>query len=96
MGKLTVGWKLANDQIRKKMGGGMMGLTTLLCFLLDQVKCAQYWPQREEREAVFEDTNFKLTLISEDVKSYYTVRQLELENLSVRNFTVFVFFCFFK
>ncbi|XP_067251014.1 tyrosine-protein phosphatase non-receptor type 1-like isoform X1 [Chanodichthys erythropterus] len=46
------------------------------------VKCAQYWPQREEREAVFEDTNFRLTLISEDVKSYYTVRLLELENLS--------------
>ena len=32
---------------------------------------------------VFEDTNLKLTLISEDIKSYYTVRQLELENLSV-------------
>ncbi|XP_064155259.1 tyrosine-protein phosphatase non-receptor type 1 [Anguilla rostrata] len=48
------------------------------------VKCAQYWPPREEREAVFKDTNFKLTLISEDVKSYYTVRQLELENLSTQ------------
>ncbi|XP_029011980.1 tyrosine-protein phosphatase non-receptor type 1 isoform X1 [Betta splendens] len=47
------------------------------------VKCAQYWPHREEKDAVFEDTNFKLTLISEDIKSYYTVRQLELENLSV-------------
>ncbi|XP_013991689.1 tyrosine-protein phosphatase non-receptor type 1 [Salmo salar] len=46
------------------------------------VKCAQYWPPREEREAIFEDTNFKLTLVSEDIKSYYTVRQLELENLS--------------
>ncbi|XP_024231831.1 tyrosine-protein phosphatase non-receptor type 1 [Oncorhynchus tshawytscha] len=48
------------------------------------VKCAQYWPPREVREAVFEDTNFKLTLVSEDIKSYYTVRQLELENLSTR------------
>ncbi|XP_015220087.1 tyrosine-protein phosphatase non-receptor type 1 [Lepisosteus oculatus] len=48
------------------------------------VKCAQYWPQREEKDMVFEDTNFKLTLISEDVKSYYTVRQLELENLSTQ------------
>ncbi|XP_010776824.1 tyrosine-protein phosphatase non-receptor type 1-like [Notothenia coriiceps] len=47
------------------------------------IKCAQYWPQREEGDAVFEDTNFKLTFVSEDVKSYYTVRQLELENLSV-------------
>eukprot|EP00064_Thunnus_orientalis_P011822 superscaffoldBa00001746_g11854 len=48
------------------------------------VKCAQYWPHREEKDAVFEDTNFKLTLVSEDIKSYYTVRQLELENLSTQ------------
>lgn len=48
-----------------------------------QIKCAQYWPYKEERDAIFEDTNFKLTLVSEDVKSYYTIRQLELENLSV-------------
>ncbi|KAM3872439.1 tyrosine-protein phosphatase non-receptor type 1 [Diretmus argenteus] len=47
------------------------------------VKCAQYWPHREERDALFEDTNFKLTLISEDITSY-TVRQLELENLSTK------------
>uniref|UniRef100_A0A1A8MXL8 protein-tyrosine-phosphatase n=1 Tax=Nothobranchius pienaari TaxID=704102 RepID=A0A1A8MXL8_9TELE len=45
------------------------------------IKCAQYWPQREEKDAIFEDTNFKVTLVSEDIKSYYTVRQLELENL---------------
>lgn len=48
------------------------------------IKCAQYWPQREEKDAIFEDTNFKLTFISEDIKSYYTVRQLELENLSTQ------------
>lgn len=48
-----------------------------------QVKCAQYWPQREDGDSVFQDTNFKLTFVSEDVKSYYTVRQLELENLTV-------------
>ncbi|KAF0035630.1 hypothetical protein F2P81_010942 [Scophthalmus maximus] len=48
------------------------------------VKCAQYWPQREERDAIFDDTGFKLTLVSEDVKSYYTVRQLELVNLSTQ------------
>ncbi|XP_045430360.1 tyrosine-protein phosphatase non-receptor type 1 isoform X4 [Pipistrellus kuhlii] len=47
------------------------------------LKCAQYWPQKEEKEMIFEDTNLKLTLISEDIKSYYTVRQLELENLTV-------------
>ncbi|XP_061591278.1 tyrosine-protein phosphatase non-receptor type 1 [Cololabis saira] len=48
------------------------------------IKCAQYWPQREERDAIFEDSNFKLNLVSEDIKSYYTVRQLELENLSTQ------------
>ncbi|XP_034446585.1 tyrosine-protein phosphatase non-receptor type 1-like [Hippoglossus hippoglossus] len=48
------------------------------------VKCAQYWPFREEKDAIFEDTNFKLTLVSEDIKSYYTVRELELENLSTQ------------
>lgn len=48
-----------------------------------QIKCAQYWPHREEKDVIFSDTNFKLTLVSEDIKSYYTVRQLELENLSV-------------
>ncbi|XP_042714272.1 tyrosine-protein phosphatase non-receptor type 1 isoform X4 [Chrysemys picta bellii] len=46
------------------------------------IKCAQYWPQKEEKEMLFEDTDLKLTLISEDIKSYYTVRQLELENLT--------------
>ncbi|XP_048353114.1 tyrosine-protein phosphatase non-receptor type 1 isoform X2 [Sphaerodactylus townsendi] len=46
------------------------------------MKCAQYWPQKEEKEMLFEDTNLKLTLISEDIKSYYTVRQLQLENLT--------------
>ncbi|XP_007936508.1 tyrosine-protein phosphatase non-receptor type 1 [Orycteropus afer afer] len=46
------------------------------------LKCAQYWPQKEEKEMIFEDTNLKLTLISEDIKSYYTVRQLELENIA--------------
>lgn len=56
-----------------------------VCVCVFQIKCAQYWPAREEREAVFEDTHFKLTLVSEDIKSYFTVRQLELENLEVRH-----------
>uniref|UniRef100_A0A8C2Q344 Tyrosine-protein phosphatase non-receptor type n=2 Tax=Cyprinus carpio TaxID=7962 RepID=A0A8C2Q344_CYPCA len=63
---------------------GVVILTLNILCVYVQIKCAQYWPQREEREAVFEDTNFRLTLISEDVKSYYTVRQLELENLSTQ------------
>ncbi|XP_036387694.1 tyrosine-protein phosphatase non-receptor type 1-like [Megalops cyprinoides] len=48
---------------------------------LGSVKCAQYWPRPLDRELIFGDTCFRVTLISEDVKSYCTVRQLELENL---------------
>lgn len=45
-------------------------------------KCAQYWPTQDEREMTFRDTRFKVTLTSEDVKSYYTTRLLELQNLT--------------
>nr|XP_020490373.1 tyrosine-protein phosphatase non-receptor type 2-like [Labrus bergylta] len=45
-------------------------------------KCAQYWPTAEEREMAFRDTCFLVTLLSEDTKSYYTTRVLELQNLS--------------
>lgn len=45
-------------------------------------KCAQYWPSPEEREMAFRDTGFLVTLLSEDTKSYYTTRVLELQNLS--------------
>ncbi|XP_061616703.1 tyrosine-protein phosphatase non-receptor type 2 isoform X1 [Phyllopteryx taeniolatus] len=45
-------------------------------------KCAQYWPMSEEREMAFKDTRFLVTLLSEDVKSYYTTRVLELQNMS--------------
>ncbi|XP_027630895.1 tyrosine-protein phosphatase non-receptor type 1 isoform X2 [Tupaia chinensis] len=61
-------------------GGDMMTLAKTF----EQLKCAQYWPQKEEKEMIFEDTNLKLTLVSEDIKSYYTVRQLELENLATQ------------
>ncbi|XP_071966723.1 tyrosine-protein phosphatase non-receptor type 1 isoform X2 [Engystomops pustulosus] len=46
------------------------------------IKCAQYWPKKEDSPMLFEDTNLKLTLFSEDIKSYYTIRVLQLENLS--------------
>ncbi|XP_041101267.1 tyrosine-protein phosphatase non-receptor type 2 isoform X2 [Polyodon spathula] len=45
-------------------------------------KCAQYWPTSEDHEMFFSDTGFRVTLMSEDVKSYYTVRVLGLENMS--------------
>ncbi|CAB1350425.1 unnamed protein product [Coregonus sp. 'balchen'] len=43
-------------------------------------KCAQYWPTQDEHEMSFRDTHFLITLVSEDVKSYYTTRVLELHN----------------
>ncbi|XP_049607472.1 tyrosine-protein phosphatase non-receptor type 2 [Syngnathus scovelli] len=45
-------------------------------------KCAQYWPVTEEREMAFRDTRFLVTRLSEDVKSCYTTRVLELQNIS--------------
>eukprot|EP00066_Takifugu_rubripes_P009886 XP_003977261.2 PREDICTED: tyrosine-protein phosphatase non-receptor type 2-like isoform X1 [Takifugu rubripes] len=45
-------------------------------------KCAQYWPRAEEQEMTFRDTRFTVTLLSEDIKSYYTTRVLQLENIS--------------
>lgn len=40
----------------------------------------------------FRDTRFLVTLLSEDVKSYYTTRALELQNMSVG----VQFFCIIK
>ncbi|XP_077316648.1 tyrosine-protein phosphatase non-receptor type 1 [Lithobates pipiens] len=48
------------------------------------IKCAQYWPKKEDSPMVFEDANLKLTLLSEDIKSYYTIRVLELESLGTQ------------
>lgn len=52
-------------------------------FFLQQEKCAQYWPTAEEREMAFRDTRFMVTLLSEDTKSYYTTRVLQLQNINV-------------
>ncbi|XP_067834276.1 tyrosine-protein phosphatase non-receptor type 2 isoform X2 [Heptranchias perlo] len=46
------------------------------------VKCEKYWPSKEEEVMSFEDTDFCLRLLSDDVKSYYTVRQLQLQKTS--------------
>ncbi|XP_072324530.1 tyrosine-protein phosphatase non-receptor type 2 isoform X1 [Scyliorhinus torazame] len=45
------------------------------------VKCEKYWPSKEDEVMPFEDTQFSLKLLSEDVKSYYTVRQLQLQRV---------------
>ncbi|XP_026879042.2 tyrosine-protein phosphatase non-receptor type 2a [Electrophorus electricus] len=42
-------------------------------------KCAQYWPSKDERQMNFSDTGFVVTLLSEDIKSYYTIRVLKLQ-----------------
>ncbi|XP_048881781.1 tyrosine-protein phosphatase non-receptor type 2-like isoform X2 [Brienomyrus brachyistius] len=44
-------------------------------------KCAQYWPSVQGCEMSFQDTNFTVKLISEDDKSYYTIRVLELQHM---------------
>ncbi|KAL1778074.1 tyrosine-protein phosphatase non-receptor type 2 isoform X1 [Sigmodon hispidus] len=47
----------------------------------ESVKCAQYWPI-DDREMLFKETGFSVKLLSEDVKSYYTVHLLQLENIN--------------
>lgn len=47
------------------------------------MKCAQYWPAEEEEVMTFSETGFRVRLVSEDVKSYYTVHLLQLENINV-------------
>ncbi|XP_062865389.1 tyrosine-protein phosphatase non-receptor type 2 isoform X3 [Trichomycterus rosablanca] len=49
----------------------------------DSEKCAQYWPTQEEGEMAFRDTRFVVRLLSQDVKSYYTTRVLELQNANM-------------
>ncbi|XP_048795242.1 tyrosine-protein phosphatase non-receptor type 2 isoform X2 [Lagopus muta] len=48
----------------------------------DSVKCAQYWPTRGEEFMMFSETGFRVRLVSEEVKSYYTVHLLQLENIN--------------
>uniref|UniRef100_A0A8D0H5Q1 Tyrosine-protein phosphatase non-receptor type n=1 Tax=Sphenodon punctatus TaxID=8508 RepID=A0A8D0H5Q1_SPHPU len=47
----------------------------------ESVKCAQYWPTKDEEIMIFKETEFCVRLLSEDIKSYYTVRLLQLENV---------------
>ncbi|XP_062915798.1 tyrosine-protein phosphatase non-receptor type 2 isoform X3 [Mobula hypostoma] len=46
------------------------------------VKCEKYWPSTKDETMSYEDTGFNLRLLCEDIKSYYTVRQLELQRTS--------------
>uniref|UniRef100_A0A8C9M7Q0 Tyrosine-protein phosphatase non-receptor type n=1 Tax=Panthera tigris altaica TaxID=74533 RepID=A0A8C9M7Q0_PANTA len=48
----------------------------------ESVKCAQYWPTKDDREMLFKETGFSVKFLSEDVKSYYTVHLLQLENIN--------------
>ncbi|KAF3821900.1 hypothetical protein GH733_009457 [Mirounga leonina] len=49
----------------------------------ESVKCAQYWPTKDDREMLFKETGFSVKFLSEDVKSYYTVHLLQLENINM-------------
>ncbi|XP_005486780.2 tyrosine-protein phosphatase non-receptor type 2 isoform X1 [Zonotrichia albicollis] len=48
----------------------------------ESVKCAQYWPTKKDDVMTFNETGFRVRLVSEDVKSYYTVHLLQLENIN--------------
>ncbi|KAE8598295.1 hypothetical protein XENTR_v10016789 [Xenopus tropicalis] len=47
----------------------------------DAVKCAQYWPTPEEEALFYKETGLCVKLVSEDIKSYYTVRVLQLQDI---------------
>lgn len=65
----------------------------LLC---QQEKCAQYWPTSEELQMSFTDTGFVVRLLSEEDRSYYTIRVLQLQNtvVSTRGKLVHKNYCF--
>ncbi|XP_077432356.1 tyrosine-protein phosphatase non-receptor type 2a [Vanacampus margaritifer] len=44
-------------------------------------KCAQYWPTTEELQMSFTDTGFVVRLLSEEDHSYFTIRELKLQNI---------------
>ncbi|XP_075069366.1 tyrosine-protein phosphatase non-receptor type 2 [Mixophyes fleayi] len=48
----------------------------------DAVKCAQYWPTPEEEILLFKETGLCVKLLSEDIKSNYTIRVLKLQNIN--------------
>ncbi|OCT76615.1 hypothetical protein XELAEV_18031819mg [Xenopus laevis] len=48
----------------------------------DAVKCAQYWPTAEEEVLFYKEAGLCVRLLSEDIKSYYTVRVLQLQDIN--------------
>ncbi|XP_069476929.1 tyrosine-protein phosphatase non-receptor type 2 [Ambystoma mexicanum] len=49
----------------------------------DTVKCEQYWPLHEEEVMHFRETGLSVKLLSEEIKSYYTVRRLQIHNINL-------------
>ncbi|XP_053706117.1 tyrosine-protein phosphatase non-receptor type 1-like isoform X2 [Synchiropus splendidus] len=50
------------------------------------VKCAQYWPRSLQEDLLFDDVNFKVCLVSEEGDADFSVRLLELHNLTTGTF----------
>ena len=50
-----------------------------------QLKCHPYWPSGDENEdeLIFEDVKLKVALVEEEDFEYYSVRELNLENIEV-------------
>ncbi|XP_077982523.1 tyrosine-protein phosphatase non-receptor type 1-like [Glandiceps talaboti] len=53
------------------------------------IKCAQYWPLGDDNTddgiLTFEEEQIRVALLDEDVKSYYTVRTLQIEDMQSGN-----------
>ena len=56
-----------------------------------QLKCAQYWPlgaaAGEEDDMIFEDVGLRVTLQGEQDCNNFTMRWLEIEEMSVSKMT---------
>ncbi|KAM9785577.1 tyrosine-protein phosphatase non-receptor type 1 [Neosynchiropus ocellatus] len=50
------------------------------------VKCAQYWPRSPDEDLIFDDAHFKVCLVSEEGDADFSVRLLELHNLTTGMF----------
>ena len=57
----------------------------VFCGWLLQIKCYQYWPCGvvQDHVDVMEFGNFRISYLSERMGNYFTIRSLELENLTV-------------
>uniref|UniRef100_A0A5F8G269 protein-tyrosine-phosphatase n=1 Tax=Monodelphis domestica TaxID=13616 RepID=A0A5F8G269_MONDO len=49
------------------------------------IKCSQYWPPHLGQSLLFEEMSISVHLEGEDVRAYYKIHHLRLENMKHRN-----------